>query len=251
MSIEKLRKAIAPCCGLGANRTEVDEALNEVEALVWHREHLLMEVLNVLQSSLDAMKGDRFQEDEIINHLAAMDAIRTMFSSTSPCIEKFHENLLSAFGDGWFEGFEKARQLLMEGHDISSFNSLLMSEDEEDVNKFGVLHKKLREENKQLNKVVSSNLGKSEEWHIQHLITLIRTIRVSFKKLPNGHCIHRARIFGVQCWPWSTRASIKSIERRIQTAIKSRDFSKAQRLDNVKQALCFLESNPIELGAMA
>ncbi|HCH1426947.1 TPA: hypothetical protein NKQ26_004860 [Vibrio parahaemolyticus] len=84
-----------------------------------------------------------------------------------------------------------------------------------------------------------------------HFISLIRTVRISDKWLPNGHWIRRVWRRPVQCWPWSTDASIKSIERRIQAAIKSREFAKAQHLDNVKQALVFIESNPIELGAMA
>ncbi|MBE4282305.1 hypothetical protein ACEWAQ_24110, partial [Vibrio parahaemolyticus] len=96
-----------------------------------------------------------------------------------------------------------------------------------------------------------AQIEKSVEEHVAHFISLIRTIRVSDKLLPNGYWIHRTRRCPVQCWPWSADASIKSIERRIQAAIKSREFAKAQRLDSVKQALVFIESNPIELGAMA
>ncbi|EHK0753557.1 hypothetical protein JF494_005031, partial [Vibrio parahaemolyticus] len=96
-----------------------------------------------------------------------------------------------------------------------------------------------------------AQIEKSVEEHVDYLISLIRTVRVSDKWLPNGHWIRRVWRRPVQCWPWSSDASIKSIERRIQAAIKSREFVKAQHLDNVKQALVFIESNPIELGAMA
>ncbi|MDF5600783.1 hypothetical protein P3746_20415 [Vibrio parahaemolyticus] len=48
------------------------------------------------------------------------------------------EALLSAFGDGWFEGFIKARQLARKGEDLEDYDVLLMSEDEEQIAKVGV-----------------------------------------------------------------------------------------------------------------
>ncbi|HCZ9674220.1 TPA: hypothetical protein O4I60_005014, partial [Vibrio parahaemolyticus] len=45
MSIKQLRAAIAPCCGLGANREEVDAALNNVSSQLGTQGQLLVETL--------------------------------------------------------------------------------------------------------------------------------------------------------------------------------------------------------------
>lgn len=236
MKNKKLREAIAPCCGLGANRDDIDSALNEVEALIAHRDLLLIEVLNVLENSLDAMKGHRFQEDEIINHLSAMKAIRSMFSSTSSSVEKFNDGLLSAFGDGWYEGFLKAKKLSNKGLDLTEYDPLGMSEHEEDFGKFGVLGERLLEQANSL-RVLTAEVGRKPEEHLGHLVALIRPVRVRDTLSKSGRWVYHYRCFPHQSCPWNQSASIKSIERRIQAAIQCRDFSKAQRLDNVKQAL--------------
>lgn len=234
MITQQLKQLIEQsCCGTVLDKSAVLELINEVEALIVHREHLL---LNVLESSLDAMKGHRFQEDEIINHLSAMKAIRSMSSSTSSSVEKFNDDLLSAFGDGWYEGFLKAKQLSNKGLDLTEYDPLQISEHEEDFGKFGVLGKRLLDQANSLG-VLTAEVGRQPEEHLDHLIALLRPVRISDRLLKSGRWQHRVRRFPHQLWPWNQSASIKSIERRIQAAIQCRDFSKAQRLDNVKQAL--------------
>ena len=99
MKTKQLRQRIEQtCCGTVLDKSAALELINEVEALIAHREHLLLEVLNVLECSLDAMKGHRFQEDEIINHLSAMKAIRHHFESksTDDSILAAHTHLLTS-----------------------------------------------------------------------------------------------------------------------------------------------------------
>ncbi|EGQ7794675.1 hypothetical protein I6Z01_003162 [Vibrio parahaemolyticus] len=63
MSIKQLRAAIAPCCGLGANREEIDAALNSVSAQLGTQEQLLVETLNILEHSLKAIRLDAVTEE--------------------------------------------------------------------------------------------------------------------------------------------------------------------------------------------
>lgn len=76
MSIKQLRAAIAPCCGLGANREEVDAALNSVSAQLGTQEQLLVETLNILEHSLKAIRLDAVTEELLQNHYGAIKAIR-------------------------------------------------------------------------------------------------------------------------------------------------------------------------------
>ncbi|EHK2924987.1 hypothetical protein J7Y46_004898, partial [Vibrio parahaemolyticus] len=76
MSMKQLRAAIAPCCGLGANREEVDAALNNVSAQLCTQEQLLVETLNILEHSLKAIRLDAVTEELLQNHYGAIEAIR-------------------------------------------------------------------------------------------------------------------------------------------------------------------------------
>ncbi len=79
MSIKQLRAAIAPCCGLGANREEVDAALNSVSAQLSTQEQLLVETLNILEHSLKAIRLDAVTEELLQNHYGAIKVIREYF----------------------------------------------------------------------------------------------------------------------------------------------------------------------------
>ncbi|HHC7130700.1 TPA: hypothetical protein ACN37W_004535 [Vibrio parahaemolyticus] len=81
MSIKQLRAAIAPCCGLGANREEVDAALNSVSVQLSTQEQLLVETLNILEHSLKALRMGAINFERIDNHMAAIKAIRHHFES--------------------------------------------------------------------------------------------------------------------------------------------------------------------------
>ncbi|HIF6161002.1 TPA: hypothetical protein ACX3IN_001946 [Vibrio parahaemolyticus] len=81
MSMKQLRAAIAPCCGLGANREEVDAALNSVSAQLGTQEQLLVETLNILEHSLKAIRLDAVTEELLQNHYGAIKAIREHFES--------------------------------------------------------------------------------------------------------------------------------------------------------------------------
>ncbi|EOW2077610.1 hypothetical protein ACNZ70_001935 [Vibrio mimicus] len=52
MSIKQLRAAIAPCCGLGANRSEVDAALDDVSLKLSTQQQLLVEVFHIIDSAI-------------------------------------------------------------------------------------------------------------------------------------------------------------------------------------------------------
>ncbi|EJG0649838.1 hypothetical protein C2F74_RS19415 [Vibrio parahaemolyticus] len=84
MSMKQLRAAIAPCCGLGANRAEVDAALNNVSAHLSTQEQLLVETLNILEHSLKAIRLDAVTEELLQNHYNAVKAIREHFESAQP-----------------------------------------------------------------------------------------------------------------------------------------------------------------------
>ncbi|QNE55626.1 hypothetical protein H5404_03075 [Vibrio parahaemolyticus] len=326
MSIKQLRAAIAPCCGLGANRTEVEAALNNVSAQLSTQEQLLVETLNILEHSLKAIRLDAVTEELLQNHYGAIKAIREHFESaqsnerysvelivqaqslteaeilemikqpgqlqlmpkvavsqidqvihdlssnnwtsdlrTAP-IDKMRAQLYKNLKDqlaGYWTG-HTAYWILVNGgfivdgpkgtaKQLTRFGSMFKEEMESinDTAQKTRSHLQSQALQQTAAMVPMAQIEKSVEEHVAHFISLIRTIRVSDKLLPNGYWIHRTRRCPVQCWPWSADASIKSIERRIQAAIKSREFAKAQRLDSVKQALVFIESNPIELGAMA
>lgn len=57
--------------------------------------------------------------------------------------EELEEQLNSAFGDGWYEGFLKAKYLSEKGEDLDDYDALSMSEDEEQIAKVGVRNKEL------------------------------------------------------------------------------------------------------------
>ncbi|TNZ86912.1 hypothetical protein CGK40_24080 [Vibrio parahaemolyticus] len=326
MSIKQLRAAVAPCCGLGANREEVDAALNNVSAQLSTQEQLLVETLNILEHSLKAIRLDAVTEELLQNHYGAIKAIREHFESaqsnerysvelivqaqslteaeilemikepgqlqlmpkTAPSqidqvihelfsnswtpdlrtapINKMRAQLYKNLKDqlaGYWTG-HTAYWILVNGgfivdgpkgtaKQLTRFGSMFKEEMESinDTAQETRSHLQSQALQQTASMVPVAQIEKSVEEHVAHFISLIRTIRVSDKLLPNGYWIHRTRRCPVQCWPWSADASIKSIERRIQAAIKSREFVKAQRLDSVKQVLVFIESNPIELGAMA
>ncbi|MBD6947929.1 hypothetical protein [Vibrio parahaemolyticus] len=84
MSIKQLRAAIAPCCGLGANRAEVDAALNNVSSQLSTQEQLLVETLNILEHSLKAIRLGAVTEELLQNHYNAVKAIREHFESAQP-----------------------------------------------------------------------------------------------------------------------------------------------------------------------
>ncbi|MFW1280896.1 hypothetical protein ACEV8S_23755 [Vibrio parahaemolyticus] len=326
MSIKQLRAAIAPCCGLGANRTEVEAALNNVSAQLSTQEQLLVETLNILEHSLKAIRLDAVTEELLQNHYGAIKAIREHFESAQSnerysvelivqaqslteaeilemikqpgqlqlmpkvAVSQIDQVIHDLFSNNWTSDLrtapiDKMRAQLYKnlkdqlagywtGHtaywilvnggfivdgpkgtakQLTRFGSMFKEEMESinDTAQETRSHLQSQALQQTASMVPVAQIEKSVEEHVAHFISLIRTIRVSDKLLPNGYWIHRTRRCPVQCWPWSADASIKSIERRIQAAIKSREFAKAQRLDSVKQALVFIESNPIELGAMA
>ncbi|HCH1426931.1 hypothetical protein P3584_16610 [Vibrio parahaemolyticus] len=326
MSIKQLRAAIAPCCGLGANRAEVDAALNNVSAQLRTQEQLLVETLNILEHSLKAIRLDAVTEELLQNHYGAIKVIREHFESAQPnelysvklmtqaqslteaeilrmikqpgqfqpmpkvAVSQIDQVIHDLFSNNWTSDLrtapiDKMRAQLYKnlkdqlagywtGHtaywilvnggfivdgpkgtakQLTRFGSMFKEEMESinDTAQETRSHLQSQALQQTASMVPVAQIEKSVEEHVAHFISLIRTIRVSDKLLPNGYWIHRTRRCPVQCWPWSADASIKSIERRIQAAIKSREFAKAQRLDSVKQALVFIESNPIELGAMA
>lgn len=79
MVIKQLRKAITPCCGLGANCEDIESALASVESLLEAREMLLVETLNILEHSLKAMQMSAVTPTVIENHVAAITTIRLHF----------------------------------------------------------------------------------------------------------------------------------------------------------------------------
>ncbi|HIF6161562.1 TPA: hypothetical protein ACX3IN_002519 [Vibrio parahaemolyticus] len=326
MSIKQLRAAIAPCCGLGANREEVEAALNNVSAQLSTQEQLLVETLNILEHSLKAIRLDAVTEELLQNHYGAIKVIREHFESAQPnelysvklmtqvqtlteaeilemikqpgqlqlmpkvVVSQIDQVIHDLFSNNWTSDLrtapiDKMRAQLYKnlkdqlagywtGHtaywilvnggfivdgpkgtakQLTRFGSMFKEEMESinDTAQEARSHLQSQALQQTAAMVPVAQIEKSVEEHVDYLISLIRTVRVSDKWLPNGHWIRRVWRRPVQCWPWSTDASIKSIERRIQAAIKSREFIKAQHLDNVKQALVFIESNPIELGAMA
>lgn len=326
MSIKQLRAAIAPCCGLGANREEVEAALNNVSAQLSTQEQLLVETLNILEHSLKAIRLDAVTEELLQNHYGAIKAIREHFESAQSnerysvelivqaqslteaeilemikqpgqlqlmpkvAVSQIDQVIHDLFSNNWTSDLrtapiDKMRAQLYKnlkdqlagywtGHtaywilvnggfivdgpkgtakQLTRFGSMFKEEMESINDTAQETRSYLQSQALQqtASMVPVAQIEKSVEEHVDYLISLIRTVRVSDKWLPNGHWIRRVWRRPVQCWPWSSDASIKSIERRIQSAIKSREFVKAQHLDNVKQALVFIESNPIELGAMA
>lgn len=303
MSIKQLRAAIAPCCGLGANREEVDAALNSVSAQLSTQEQLLVETLNILEHSLKAIRLDAVTEELLQNHYGAIKAIRDALNYQDalglPCavtvadgsvtVESLRMPVLdvpprqfacanvpsSKFIDKLKELAEQPCQLLSP---LSKLEVVVSQIDQ-------VIHElfsnnwtpdlrtaSIDKMRAQLYKNLKDQLagywtGHTAYWILVEGGFIVDGPKGTAKQLTrfgsmfkeemesindtNGYWIHRTRRCPVQCWPWSADASIKSIERRIQAAIKSREFVKAQHLDNVKQALVFIESNPIELGAMA
>ncbi|EJL3960711.1 hypothetical protein NMI00_004838 [Vibrio parahaemolyticus] len=303
MSIKQLRATIAPCCGLGANREEIDAALNSVSAQLGTQEQLLVETLNILEHSLKAIRLDAVTEELLQNHYGAIKAIRDALNYQDalglPCavtvadgsvtVESLRMPMLnvpprqfacanvpsSKFIDKLKELAEQPCQLLSP---LSKLEVVVSQIDQ-------VIHElfsnnwtpdlrtaSIDKMRAQLYKNLKDQLagywtGHTAYWILVEGGFIVDGPKGTAKQLTrfgsmfkeemesindtNGYWIHRTRRCPVQCWPWSADASIKSIERRIQAAIKSREFVKAQHLDNVKQALVFIESNPIELGAMA
>ncbi len=317
MPIKQLRAAIAPCCGLGANREDVDVALNNVSAQLSTQEQLLVETLNILEHSLKAIRLDAVTEELLQNHYGAIKAIREHFESAQSnerysvelivqaqslteaeilemikqpgqlqltpkvAVSQIDQVIHELFSNNWTPdlrtaSIDKMRAQLYKnlknqldgywtGHtaywilvnggfivdgpkgtvkQLTRFGSMFKEEMESinDATQEARSHLQSQALQQTTSMVPVAQIERSVEEHVAHFISLIRTVRVR-ELSQNGH-------WSFQCWPWSAGASVNSIERRIQAAIKSREFAKAQRLDNVKQALLFI-SNPIELGAMA
>ncbi|MEF1297849.1 hypothetical protein QTO08_18805 [Vibrio parahaemolyticus] len=219
MSIKQLRAAISPCCGLGANRAEVDAALNSVSAQLSTQEQLLVETLNILEHSLKAIRLDAVTEELLQNHYSAIKVIREHFESSELPREAVDQS------DGPYSiGFvvmqsptdDEIKRMISESWNQAALTHLpcldIITESNDDA---------LQTNNTNLYQSTSSiavPVEKKEEIKLNehHLLNII------------------VDSFNI---PWDAAQSIKSIERRVQAAIQSRDFTRAGRLDNVSVAI--------------
>ncbi|ETZ11011.1 hypothetical protein ACRW9P_22560 [Vibrio parahaemolyticus] len=287
MSIKQLRAAIAPCCGLGANREEVDAALNNVSAQLSTQEQLLVETLNILEHSLKAIRLDAVTEELLQNHYNAVKAIREHFESAQPNelysveliaqvqslteaeilrmikqpgqlqpmpkaassqIDQVIHELFSScwvgslsYGpiksqraqlyknlknqlDGYWTG-HTAYWMLVEGGFIVDGPTGTAKQ----LTRFGSMFKKEMESINDALQTNSKNLCKSTS-------SVVVPVEKDEEVKLNEHHLLNIIVDSVTI-PWDAAQSIKSIERRVQTAIQQRDFVRAGRLDNVSVAI--------------
>lgn len=74
------------------------------------------------------------------------------------------EELLSAFGDGWYDGFLKAKKMSDNGEDLDEFDILRLSEDSENIAKLGSLETALLEKIKVLEQKLEFSHKETEHY---------------------------------------------------------------------------------------
>ncbi|EJS4014590.1 hypothetical protein NW014_002187 [Vibrio parahaemolyticus] len=282
MSIKQLRAAIAPCCGFGANRAEVDAALNNVSAQLSTQEQLLVETLNILEHSLKAIRLDAVTEELLQNHYNAVKAIREHFESAQPLnqmsstqslteadilemlkqpeqllptpkvavsqIDQVIHGLLSDYfpSDIARFPFEHLREALysylvekINGRPIGETLSRVLVEGgfiidsptgiQAQLTRFGSMFKEEMESSYDALQTNSTNLCQSTS-------SVVVPVEKDEEVKLNEHHLLNIIVDSVTI-PWDAAQSIKSIERRVQTAIQQRDFVRAGRLDNISVAI--------------
>ncbi|WP_031417483.1 hypothetical protein [Vibrio parahaemolyticus] len=220
MSIKQLRAAIAPCCGLGANRAEVDAALNNVSAQLSTQEQLLVETLNILEHSLKAIRLDAVTEELLQNHYNAIKAIREHFESSELPRETADQS------DG---PYSLEFVVTMSVPDYDEIERMIS----ESWNQAALTHLPcldiITEFNDDALQTNSTNLCQSTS---SVVVPVEKDEEIKF----NEHYLLNIIVDSVTI-PWDAAQSIKSIERRVQAAIQQRDFVRAGRLDNVSVAI--------------
>lgn len=249
MNIQQLKQLIKQSrCGTVLDKSVALDLINELEAALEAREQLLVETLHILEITNKAVRMGAVNSSVIENHSAAIQAIRNHFEGREDRMCGFDFSDRLTINDEVSTMTRRVTSItrtrtqfivrMQSGH-IHTFN-FDFSEHEEGLDNYSVLGKKLLDQANSLGALtaeVRREIGRKPEEHIGHLVALLRPVRISDTLLKSGRWQHRVRRFPHKLWPWNQSASIKSIERRIQAAIQCRDFSKAQRLDNVKQAL--------------
>ncbi|MDE1350404.1 hypothetical protein L9W80_09595 [Vibrio aestuarianus] len=212
MSIKQLRAAIAPCCGLGANREHFES--------VQSNEHYSVELTGRAQLLTDSAPS---QIDQIINELFSA---RWSGDLRNAPINKMREQLYKNLKDqlnGYWSGHTAYHILIHGGFIIDApigkkvatkLGQMFIGEMENSNDSLQTPYPKLSAPAQS----VLVSLSKDEEIE-RHECQLLRII------------IDRVTI------PWDAGQSIKSIERRIKAAIEFRDFAKAERLNNVSIAI--------------
>ncbi|HBC3521486.1 TPA: hypothetical protein ACN30R_004887 [Vibrio parahaemolyticus] len=287
MSMKQLRAAIAPCCGLGANRAEVDAALNNVSAQLSTQEQLLVETLNILEHSLKAIRLDAVTEELLQNHYNAVKAIREHFESAQPNelysvelmmqvqslteaeilrmikqpgqlqpmpkaapsqIDQIIHELFSTYWvgslsygpiksqrsqlyknlkdqlTGYWTGHTAYHMLVTGGFIVDGPRGKAKA-----ITTLGSMFKEEMESSYDALQTNSKNLCQSTS-------SVVVPVEKDEEVKLNEHHLLNIIVDSVTI-PWDAAQSIKSIERRVQTAIQQRDFVRAGRLDNISVAI--------------
>ncbi len=250
MSIKQLRAAIAPCCGLGANRAEVDAALNNVSAQLSTQEQLLVETLNILEHSLKAIRLDAVTEELLQNHYGAIKAIREHFESSELPREAAGQS-----GGPYSLEFEATMRTptddeikrILRAWDRATFTHLPCLDINTEFNDDA-----LQTNNANLCQSTSQNLDVEKaalneiKKYANHLTGLFAEVKETYREeaFSGGEFI-LARSESVVVFnrakPWSYKASLKSIERRIVNAVRNHNYYSVYRLDLAKRALVTVE----------
>ncbi|HHY0515646.1 TPA: hypothetical protein ACVU5T_002097 [Vibrio parahaemolyticus] len=287
MSMKQLRAAIAPCCGLGANRAEVDAALNNVSAQLSTQEQLLVETLNILEHSLKAIRLDAVTEELLQNHYNAVKAIREHFESAQPNelysvelmmqvqslteaeilrmikqpgqlqpmpkaapsqIDQIIHELFSTYWvgslsygpiksqrsqlyknlkdqlTGYWTGHTAYHMLVTGGFIVDGPRGKAKA-----ITTLGSMFKEEMESSYDALQTNSKNLCQSTS-------SVVVPVEKDEEVKLNEHHLLNIIVDSVTI-PWDAAQNIKSIERRVQTAIQQRDFVRAGRLDNISVAI--------------
>ncbi|MCZ6287686.1 hypothetical protein, partial [Vibrio parahaemolyticus] len=205
--------------GLGANREEVDAALNNVSSQLGTQEQLLVETLNILEHSLKAIRMNAVTEELLQNHYGAIKAIREHFESN-----KLPREAVDQSGEPYSLGFEVTMQT---------------PTDDEIKRILGVWDQVALTHLPCLDIITESN-DDALQTNNTNLCQSTPSIAVPVEKEEeiklNEHHLLNVIVDSFNI-PWDAAQSIKSIERRVQAAIQQRDFTRAGRLDNVSVAI--------------
>lgn len=212
-AMNKLRSALMPCCGLGANPSTVNAALDDVEQSIVRRSHWVMELLNV-NSELTAWARSKDNQDAQL-----LGVLVPKFLKIARAIRQQLELEISED-----DQTQALRHNLPDTAPTASTKKVLQE----------------------------SGLAADQiEINFSHLKSLLWvekvTINYEFGLAAGFLPIARKEMVKRQS-PWDFDATFKLIGRRINQAVNARQFIKAQRLEDMRLALICVQSYEADMA---
>ena len=216
--IQKLRLAIAPCCGLGANPSTVNEALDNVEQAMVRRSAWVLQLMESSSELIEWAKG-KGCDDDFLNKVLTPKFIKTVRNIRQQLeLEGIDDELQQPLPCISFDDEKQEQELLAELNKLPPASSFIVEPFTRSP----------------------STVFDNAEIHYQHLKRLLwveKTVINYEFGLGAGFLFAPKKQMVKRQTPWCYDATFKLLDRRINQAIKAHDFSKAKCIEDVRLAL--------------